>query len=149
MGINTPPTILTEMIYSRIRDNAIDVTRLADQVACDEAGAIATFDGRVRNHDHGNAVIKLTYSAHPAAELIIAEVAGEIGKKYDLHGIAVEHRTGDLAIGDTALGAAVSSSHRRESFEALTELIDEIKVRLPIWKQQFFPDGTYEWSNCA
>ncbi|QQB45983.1 molybdenum cofactor biosynthesis protein MoaE [Corynebacterium glucuronolyticum] len=149
MGINTTPTILTRMIYSRIRDTAIDVPFLAEQVACDEAGAIATFDGRVRNHDHGHAVTKLTYSAHPAAERIIAEVAEQIGKKYDLHSIAVEHRTGDLSIGDTALGAAVSSSHRREAFEALAELVDEIKAQLPIWKQQFFSDGTYEWSNCA
>ncbi|MGV0426771.1 molybdenum cofactor biosynthesis protein MoaE [Corynebacterium pyruviciproducens] len=137
------------MIYSRIRNDSIDVSALAEKVACDEAGAIATFDGRVRNHDHGHVVTKLTYSAHPSAEKIIAEVCAEIGEKYALHGIAVEHRTGDLAIGDTALGAAVSSSHRHDSFDALTELVDEIKARLPIWKQQFFPDGTYEWSNCA
>ena len=137
------------MIYSSMRDDVIDVSRLAERVACDEAGAIAVFDGRVRNHDHGHAVTRLEYSAHPAAETLIADIAEHVKRKYDLHGIAIEHRVGVLQVGGTALGAAVSSSHRRESFQALAELVDEVKARLPIWKKQFFADGTYEWSNCA
>nr|WP_244264003.1 molybdenum cofactor biosynthesis protein MoaE [Corynebacterium ciconiae] len=127
----------------------IDMAALSAAVACPEAGAVVTFDGRVRNHDHGHSVTSLEYSAHPAAGRIIVEVAEEIAERFDLHAVAVYHRTGALGIGDVALGAAVASSHRQEAFAAIAALVDAIKLRLPVWKKQYFADGTYEWSNCA
>ncbi|WP_370513510.1 MULTISPECIES: molybdenum cofactor biosynthesis protein MoaE [unclassified Corynebacterium] len=127
----------------------IDMAKLHASVARPEAGAVVTFDGRVRNHDHGHSVSALEYSAHPAASRIIAEVADDIAERFDLHALAVFHRTGSLRIGDVALAAAVSSSHRQDSFAAIAALVDAVKLRLPVWKKQYFADGSYEWSNCA
>lgn len=134
---------------AEMTDAPIDVGALAEAVAVDAAGAIATFDGRVRNHDHGAEVTSLEYSAHPAAGDLVAEVAAEVAGRFDVHLVAVAHRAGGLGIGDTALGAAVSASHRGEAFAAVAALVDEVKAKLPVWKKQHFPDGTYEWSNCA
>ncbi|MDO5076578.1 molybdenum cofactor biosynthesis protein MoaE [Corynebacterium sp.] len=133
----------------RITDQKIVLSELVELVADDCAGAIATFDGRVRNHDHGNAVSSLEYSAHPAAARIVREIAESVQQKYQLHHVAIAHRVGRLEIGETALAAAVSSSHRQESFAALVALVDEVKEKLPVWKKQYFTDGTYTWSNCA
>jgi molybdopterin synthase catalytic subunit len=61
--------------------------------------------------------------------------------------IAVSHRVGELAIGDIALAAAISTAHRGEAFALCARLVDEVKARLPVWKHQYFADGTDEWVN--
>ena len=118
-------------------------------VADDRAGAVVTFSGNVRNHDHGREVVRLTYEGHPSAARVLAEVADEIAAKFDLISLAVSHRIGDLATGDAALVAAVSSAHRDEAFRACAALVDLTKEKLPVWKHQIFADGTDEWVNCA
>ena len=80
---------------------------------------------------------------------MIAEVAADIAKRHDIIAIAVLHRVGPLQVGDSALVAAVSAAHRGEAFAACSELVDETKHRLPVWKHQVFADGTDEWVNCA
>jgi molybdopterin synthase catalytic subunit len=62
--------------------------------------------------------------------------------------LAVSHRIGPLEIGDVALACAVAAEHRREAFAACSDLVDDVKARLPIWKHQVFTDGTDEWVNC-
>jgi molybdopterin synthase catalytic subunit len=62
--------------------------------------------------------------------------------------VAVSHRVGALAIGDVALACAVAGEHRREAFDACSELVDEVKRQLPVWKRQEFSDGSEEWVNC-
>ena len=118
--------------------------------AVDDArsGAIATFIGQVRNHDHGVEVTRLDYSAHPSAEQIIKEVAKEVARRQGLQAIWVKHRVGRLEIGEAALMIAVSAAHRTEAFVAVADLVDQVKARVPIWKCQYFPDGTHEWSEC-
>ena len=63
--------------------------------------------------------------------------------------IAVSHRIGDLRIGDAALVAAVAAYHRAAAFETCARLVDLVKERLPVWKHQFFADGSEEWVNSA
>ncbi|MFC2609334.1 MAG: molybdenum cofactor biosynthesis protein MoaE, partial [Peptidiphaga gingivicola] len=63
--------------------------------------------------------------------------------------IAVLHRTGGLRVGEIALGAAVSSSHRKEALRVLEAVIERVKLRLPIWKRQEFADGSAEWTGQA
>ena len=70
-------------------------------------------------------------------------------ERFDVIAVAVAHRTGPLAIGDCALAAAVSAAHRGEAFAACTAIVEETKARLPVWKHQYFADGTDEWVNCA
>lgn len=127
----------------------ISAAALASLVNDTTAGATVTFSGDVRDHDHGRVVERLEYEAHPSAAQVLAEVATDVASRYDLIALAVVHRVGPLAIGDCALAAAVSAAHRGEAFAACTALVDEVKARIPVWKHQYFDDGTDEWVNCA
>lgn len=112
------------------------------------SGAVVSFAGVVRNHDRGRAVIQLEYEAHPNAEAVLKEIAAAIATDPQVRGVAVSHRVGPLRVGELALVAAVASAHRAAAFTACADLVDEVKARLPIWKHQFFADGTDEWVNC-
>ena len=127
----------------------LDEDRIATLVSDDGAGAVVTFSGVVRSRDHDRVVRSLTYEGHPTAAEVLADVARTIAEEHDVIALAVAHRIGDLAIGDAALVAAVASAHRGEAFRACQALVDLTKERLPVWKHQFFADGTDEWVNCA
>src|SRR5690625_161742 len=131
--------------FAQVSSAAIDVPRVMALVSDPQAGAVATFVGAVRNHDGGRAVAALSYSAHPSAEEILEQVAQEFVNRPGVHGLAVAHRVGDLEIGDVALFAAVSASHRAEAFPVLEELVNRIKAAVPIWKRQEYADGTKDW----
>ncbi len=132
--------VVTEPIHAR------DVAAL---VTGAEAGAVVTFSGDVRDHDHGRQVARLEYEGHPTAATVLAECAAEIAAQHPVVAVAAVHRVGPLEIGDAALVVAVSSAHRAEAFAACSELVDVIKERLPVWKHQVFTDGSDEWVNCA
>ena len=119
-------------------------------VGHDAAGAVVGFVGMIRDHDHGRAVTRLEYSAHPTAEQVMAEVLAEIAEQADgVRALAASHRIGTLHIGDAALVAAVAADHRDAAFRTCALLVDTIKVRLPVWKHQFFTDDTEEWVGSA
>jgi molybdopterin synthase catalytic subunit len=129
--------------------DVLDVAAHEAAVAHPAAGAVVSFAGVVRDHDHGRGVTRLVYEAHPTAEAVLAEVAAEIAKDPLVYAVAVSHRIGELGVGDIALAAAVSTSHRGSAFEICARLVDEVKARLPVWKHQLFTDGTDEWVNAA
>jgi molybdopterin synthase catalytic subunit len=129
--------------------DVLDVAAHEAAVAHPAAGAVVSFAGVVRDHDHGRGVTRLVYEAHPSAEAVLAEVAAEIAKDPLVYAVAVSHRIGELAVGDIALAAAVSTAHRGSAFEVCARLVDEVKARLPVWKHQLFTDGTDEWVNAA
>lgn len=138
------------MSTSEVVAATVGTTVLESESACTavwtpQAGAVVSFSGIVRNHDGGQEVASLSYSAHPTAQTVIAEVAGTIAEKYDGVRIWVGHRTGPLQIGDAALVAAVASAHRGTAFAACSELVDTVKAQVPIWKEQVFADGSVEW----
>lgn len=135
------------MIHSEVTDAPIAVTEHEKLVAGPGNGAVVSFAGVVRDHDHGRTVTKLHYEGHPDAPRILTEVAADIAARDGVAAVAVSHRIGDLAIGDAALVAAVAGPHRAEVFAACAALVDEVKARLPIWKHQHFGDGTDEWVN--
>lgn len=123
-----------------------ELAALVDDVA---AGAVVTFAGVVRDHDGGRGVRSLEYSGHPTAQRVISEVAARIAARAEgVRAIAVSHRIGPLVIGDVALACAVAADHRQQAFAVCSELVDEVKKQLPIWKHQHFADGTDEWVNC-
>lgn len=109
------------------------------------AGCVATFVGVVRDHDHGRSVTRLEYSAHPSASDRLRSVAEEIATAPGLVAVAVQHATGDLAIGDVAVVAAVAAEHRAQAFAACHLLVDRLKAEVPIWKHQCFAEGDDEW----
>ncbi len=133
------------VLNAGISEEPLDLNHALEVVGSADCGAVVGFGGVVRNHDGGRQVDRLGYSAHPSAGKVIAEIAGEIAQKYDGVRIWVAHRTGPLHIGDPALVAAVASGHRGEAFAACSELVNTVKARAPIWKEQFFVDGTVEW----
>jgi molybdopterin synthase catalytic subunit len=130
-----------------LTDAVLNVTEHEAAVSHPAAGAVVSFAGVVRDHDDGRSVTRLHYEAHPSAAAVLEEVAAEIAKDPLVYGVAVSHRIGDLAIGDVALAAAVSTAHRAEAFALCARLVDDVKARLPVWKHQIFGDGTDEWVN--
>jgi len=114
------------------------------------AGAMASFVGVVRNHDHGRAVQKLYYECYQSmANSMIHDLIEKAKAQWALNEIRILHRVGILAIGEVAVAIAVSAAHRDEAFLACRFLIEEIKKNVPIWKKEFFEDGTSQWVICS
>jgi molybdopterin synthase catalytic subunit len=131
--------------FARVTQQVVSVDECVAAVENDHAGAIVTFAGVVRDHDEGKGVTWLRYSAHPTADAVLYDVVAETARAFPGTTIAAAHRVGDLAISDVALACAVASAHRGTAFAACAALIDEIKARVPIWKEQGFTDGSTEW----
>jgi molybdopterin synthase catalytic subunit len=132
---------------AELRDEPLSVDEALRAVSDPEAGGVALFTGVVRNHDRGQGVTRLTYSAHPSAADELRRVAEKIAAGHDVRGLAAVHRLGTLEIGDLAVVVAVSSPHRAEAFTACRALIDELKASVPIWKHQELASGSSEWVN--
>jgi molybdopterin synthase catalytic subunit len=135
-------------MIASVTEAPLDVAAHERAVAGAGAGAVVSFAGVVRDHDHGRSVTLLEYEAHPSAEAVLKEVAASIAADPEVRAVAVSHRVGVLQIGEVALAAAVATAHRAAAFAACARLIDEVKARLPVWKRQVFADGTEEWVNC-
>lgn len=138
------------VLRADLSESPIDVASHEALVDHSAAGAVVSFAGVVRNHDGGRGVTRLEYSAHPSAADVLAEVAADVAAASEgVRAIAVSHRIGVLDIGDAALVAAVSADHRAAAFRTCALLVDTVKERLPVWKHQFFTDGTDEWVGSA
>jgi molybdopterin synthase catalytic subunit len=136
------------VLRAAVGEGVLDVAEHAALVEQAAAGAVVTFAGVVRDHDGGRSVLGLEYSAHPTAATIVAEVAADVAARAQgVRAVAVSHRVGKLAIGEVALACAVAADHRREAFATCSELVEEIKRMLPVWKHQSFADGGDEWVN--
>lgn len=128
-----------------IRETALDPAEVIGALGDDAAGGLNLFIGLVRDHDRGQGVSSLDYSAHPSALARLHDVCDRIAGEYEVHGLAALHRVGHLAIGDIAVIVATTASHRDVAFTASRALIDTLKSEVPIWKNQRFEDGAQEW----
>jgi molybdopterin synthase catalytic subunit len=128
-----------------VREQPLDVAEVTAAVSDPAAGGLAVFVGTVRDHDRGQGVLRLEYTAHPTAAARLAEVAAEVAEEFGVVAVAAVHRVGVLGVGDLAVVSAVSAAHRGTAFEASRALIDRLKQRAPIWKHQLFADGSDEW----
>lgn len=141
MGHPTP-----ELQASRVQSDRLSLDLLLADTERPDCGALAVFAGTVRNHHEGRAVTGLEYTSHvPLAERIIEEIEQETRMRFDVPVCRVQHRIGHLDIGDTAIIAVVRSAHRAEAFAALRYAVDATKHRAPIWKEEFYPDGSSEF----
>jgi molybdopterin synthase catalytic subunit len=147
-GAAAPAGDAGAVVLVEVVDRPLDLAAHENAVTRTRAGAVVSFQGVVRDHDHGRGVTLLEYEGHPSAADVLREVATEIATDPDVYAVAVSHRVGALRIGDVALVAAVSTAHRAAAFRVCAHLVDEVKARLPIWKRQVFTDGTDEWVNC-
>jgi molybdopterin synthase catalytic subunit len=109
-------------------------------------GGLASFVGRVRREHQGRSVLRLDYSAYePMARRRLRQLALEARQRWDLGPLALCHRVGGLEIGETAVVIAVAGGHRGECFEACRWLLEAVKAGVPIWKHEFYADGTEAW----
>lgn len=141
---------MTLVVRAAMTEQPIDLTEHEQLVGHRSAGAIVSFVGMIRDHDEGRRVVRLEYSAHPSAAQVMAEVVAEVATASSgVRAVAASHRIGALQIGEAALVAAVAADHRQAAFTTCAQLVDTIKARLPVWKHQFFDDGTEEWVGSA
>lgn len=141
---------MTRIARATVTADVLLLTEHEHLVAHETAGAVVGFAGVVRNHDGGRDVVRLDYSAHPHAEQVLFEVLAEVAAEASgVRAVAASHRVGTLLVGEAALVVAVSAEHRAAAFATCALLVDAIKERLPVWKHQFFADGTDEWVNSA
>ncbi len=141
---------MTLVMRAAMTDHPISLAEHEELVGHRSAGAVVGFVGAIRDHDGGRRVVRLEYSAHPSAAQVIADVVAEVAEQSSgVRAIAASHRIGVLHIGEAALVAAVAADHRRAAFTTCAQLVDTIKTRLPVWKHQFFDDGSDEWVGSA
>lgn len=131
-------------VIALVTEAPLDAAAIEAVVASRADGAVVTFRGVVRDHDHGQAVTGLDYLAHPDAEAFLRASCERITAETGLR-VAAAHRIGPLAIGELALVAAVAAPHRAAAFAAIERLVDDIKRTVPIWKRQHVAGGTTEW----
>lgn len=125
--------------------NPLDIGILIAEVVGPERGAVATFLGLVRDHHEGRGVLRLEYSAYPEmAEAEASRILGEAMERWPAR-ISARHRTGALEVGEAAVAVAAAGAHRGEAFEACRYVIEELKSRVPIWKKEFYADGSVGW----
>ena len=127
----------------RLTDAPIDPAPLMETVRSPKAGAIATFDGRVRDTSDGRRVTHLVYEAYQSMALLeLDKLARSARDQWALEGVSIVHRIGRLEIEETSVFIAVSAAHRADAFAACRYLIDSIKQTVPIWKKEYFEDGS-------
>lgn len=134
---------MTDVLAS-ISTEPIDAAELEAFVSAAEYGAMVTFRGMVRDHDHGAQVTSLDYQSHPDAARFLEDCCRRVSDETGLP-IAAAHRIGELHIGDTALVVVAAAAHRAEAFAACEKLVELIKREVPIWKRQHLIDGVAEW----
>lgn len=124
----------------------IDVATLSRELASAHAGASVGFEGWVRNHNEGRDVKRLDYQAYiPLARAEGERILAEACERFAIVEARCVHRVGALAIGDLAVWVGVSAAHRGAAFDACRYIIDEVKKRVPIWKNEHYADGESGW----
>jgi molybdopterin synthase catalytic subunit len=133
-------------VYTALTREPIDVAMLASNVRADSDGAVLIFLGVVRDQNRGRGVTGMEYEAYEdMAASVLREIGMEASRHLGTDRIAILHRTGVLAVGEVSVGIAVSSPHREEAYRASRYVIEEIKVRLPVWKLEHYTDGERSW----
>ena len=127
----------------------IDLEAFRKQLLDRSCGAYVQFDGWVRDHNEGQQVLRLEYEVYePMAVKGGSRVIEEAIERFGISNAFGIHRSGLMELSDVAVVVGVSSPHRDAAFEACRYIIDQVKVRLPIWKKEYYANGAAEWVNC-
>jgi len=130
---------------SYLTDSPIDPQELVRRVMRRSDGAYVLFEGVVRDHHEGRQVESIFYDAYrPMAEREIETILRDVERRFPATAIAMVHRLGQLAVGDSSIAIVASSPHRAQAFEACRMIIDRVKETVPIWKKERGPAGD-EW----
>jgi molybdopterin synthase catalytic subunit len=137
---------MQDIMKFSLTQEPIDPVAMAAGLDDPRAGAVLTFEGRVRNHNAGHAVGHLEYQAYPALALATGQrILDEEVARHGIMGAHAVHRTGPLQIGDLAVWVGVASAHRGPAFDAARAIMERLKYELPIWKKETYADGRTEW----
>ena len=132
-----------------VSDAPIDLDAFRDRLVDSGCGGYVQFEGWVRDHNDGQQVLRLEYEVYET--LAVREgnrILTEAVERYGVSRVAAEHRSGLLELTEVAVVVGVAAAHRAEAFEACRYIIDQIKVRLPIWKKEHYANGAAEWVRC-
>jgi molybdopterin synthase catalytic subunit/molybdopterin converting factor small subunit len=141
----TPLPLIAE--HARIVSDPIKTAPILAAIKHAEDGAVAVFDGIVRNHSRGRRTLYLDYSAYEVMALRQMELlAQQAMARFAIRDLRIVHRLGRLQIGESSVYIAVASAHRAAAFDACRWLIDTLKTTVPIWKREFFEDGAV-WAD--
>ncbi|XP_037777171.1 molybdopterin synthase catalytic subunit-like [Penaeus monodon] len=136
------------MDHIKLTGEVLSTGEVADAVTDPSCGAVSLFVGTTRNNFQGRQVVRLEYEAYEEmAEKEILTICRLAREKWNIKHIAIYHRMGVVPVSESSVIIAVSSTHRRESLEAASFLIDELKARVPIWKKEMYDDGGGDWKK--
>lgn len=137
-------------LIARLTEEPIDLNMLVNQIVHPHVGARVLFSGEIRGTNHGSEVVRLEYTAHKKlAEKHMNEVLAAAAREFPLIGAMCIHRLGMLEISECAVAVLTCGRHRSETYAANRYIIDRVKAETPIWKREFFADGTSRWGeNC-
>ena len=113
------------------------------------SGARVLFLGKIRKYSEGKGVCYMEYEAYEEmADRIIKALIDSAFRHWPVDNIRLLHRLGRVDLGEIAVAIDVRSAHREEAYQVSRYLIEKIKHNVPIWKKEYFEDGTNEWSLC-
>lgn len=137
-------------MYTAIGAAPIRAEDVLARVGDDADGAVLLFLGRVRREHEGRRVHGMRYDTYQAmAGAVLDAIAREAAERAGSDHIAVVHRTGELAVGEISVAIAVATPHRAEAYEASRYIIEQIKLRLPVWKHEHYTAGDSRWLEGA
>jgi molybdopterin converting factor subunit 1 len=146
-GGDEPAKLPLTSQHAALVADTIEAEQILAQIKRPEDGAVATFDGIVRNNSRGRKTLYLDYTSYePMALRQMEQLATEALARFAIRDVRVVHRLGRLQIGETSVYIAVSSAHRAPAFDACRWLIDTLKTTVPIWKKEYFEDGAV-WAD--
>lgn len=146
-GKQAPAALPMIAEHATLVGEPIDPEAVLTQIKRPEDGAVAMFDGIVRNHSRGRRTLYLDYSGYePMALRKMEQLAADAMARFAVRDVRIVHRLGRLQIGESSVYIAVSSAHRAAAFDACRWLIDTLKTTVPIWKKEYFEDGAV-WSD--
>lgn len=131
-----------------ITDERIDVAALLAETEDPTCGALVVFEGTVRNHHEGQNVARMRYTAYkPLAERVLRELEEEVRERFQVPVCRIVHRVGTLEIGESSVAIVVRAHHRSDAYRASEYAIDTLKHRVPIWKNDFYSDGSSAYQD--
>jgi len=128
----------------QIQTEPFDIAAIQDQLRAENPaiGALVTFVGQMRDINDGDPVSSMTLEHYPGmTEKALQAIVDEASERWDLLGIRVVHRVGELSPMDPIVMVAVASAHRGEAFLACEFVVDYLKTRAPFWKKELTPEG--------
>jgi molybdopterin synthase catalytic subunit len=129
-----------------ITDAPLDAQAVLADVGWEEDGAVLLFLGVVRRENEGRAVTGMRYDAYvDMADRVLREIVEEAATRTGTRRIAAAHRIGELNVGEVSVAIALSTPHRAQAYEGSRYIIEQIKARLPVWKQEHYASGEAEW----